>query len=180
MNLLIRLLPAAVLTTAFPLFCSAQAADVECPVHEVEAHVRQEIAVYGPLSVDREYFAFVYLREGVLSSAVIRGNVCGKAGHCTLNTAPAAALIPKGAKVLGEWHTHPHDGAPGLSMDDVRGARNNRHIRCYAAFYARPNGDIMAWDPQETSVPTAMNSRVLIGNYRELAAQPELSAQARP
>jgi hypothetical protein len=108
----------------------------------------------------------------------MRGNTCRNLEHCTLNTALAARMIPAGAKVLGEWHTHPHQGASGLSKDDVRGAWNNRHIRCYAAYYARPNGDILAWDPQETSVPTAMDSRVLVGNYHDGLAKPALSANA--
>lgn len=136
----------------------------ECPHDEVEAHVRMEFSEYGPLSTDHEYFAFIYRHEGIIGSAVMRGGGC-HAGNCSLDTAVAARRIPRGAKVLGEWHTHPRDGSVMLSAEDVRGARSNAHIRCYAAYYSKPNGEILSWDPHSTSVPTAMALRVRIGNY---------------
>ena len=79
--------------------------------------------------------------------------------------------------MLGEWHSHPQSSKAGLlSADDVRGARNNRHIRCYAAYYSQPDGDIYAWNPFQTSVPTAMFSRAFIGNYlREFPRQIQLT-----
>jgi hypothetical protein len=77
----------------------------------------------------------------------------------------AGSRIPSGAKVLGEWHTHPHGGAPQLSHHDERGAHRNRHVRCYTAFYSNPGGQIFAWNPAETSVPTAMASRERVGRY---------------
>jgi len=143
------------------------AAAAACPQDIVDAHVREQFAVYGPLSRDREYFGFIFAFEGAIGSAVIQGRTCFKSDSCSIDTAKAAPLIPKGAKVLGEWHTHPQSiKALGLSPDDVRGARNNRHIRCYAAYYSQPDGDIYAWNPFQSSVPTAMFSRVLIGSYR--------------
>lgn len=142
------------------------AAAASCPQDAVDAHVREQLASYGPLSNDREYFGFIFLFEGEIGSAITRGHYCRNLDSCAVNTALAAPRIPKGAKVLGEWHTHPRlSSAATLSADDVRGAQNNRHIRCYAAYYSQPDGDIYAWNPFQTSVPTAMSSLVLIGNY---------------
>ena len=113
-----------------------KAAAVECPQDAVDAHVREQIASYGPRSKDREYFGFIFFFEGAIGSAVIEGRSCPNSNSCSIDTAKAAPLIPKGAKVLGEWHTHPQLGkATNLSAEDVRGAQNNRHIRCYAAYY---------------------------------------------
>jgi hypothetical protein len=143
------------------------AAATECPQDMVDSHVREQFAIYGPRSRDREYFGFIFLFEGVINSAVIEGPRCPNSNSCGINTAKAAPLIPKGARVLGEWHTHPQSGNAGiLSLEDVGGARGNRLIHCYAAYYSKPDGDIYAWNPLQTSVHTAMASCVLIGSYR--------------
>jgi hypothetical protein len=145
-------------------------AAAECPQDAVDAHVREQIALYGPRSKDREHFGFIYVLNGEIRSAVIRGHACAGADACSVDTADAAPLIPRGAKVLGEWHTHPQTGkASLLSPDDVRGARSNRHIRCYSAYYSQPDGDVYAWNPFQSSVPTAMHSAVFIDNYRRAA-----------
>jgi hypothetical protein len=157
--------------------CSADGEPAECLREQVDAHVRDQIRLYGPQSVRREYFAFVYVYQGAIASAVVRSSQCVNSGRCSVQTAASAQLIPKGAHVLGEWHTHPHGGSGTLSMEDVRGAYNNRHLRCYAPYYAKPNGEILTWDPHKTSVPTAMASRVLIGNYSDEHAQLALSAK---
>lgn len=154
------------LLSILPFYCAASESLVECARAEVDAHVVQQFQIYGPLSAVHEYFGFIYRHDGVIASAVVRSNECVRADRCTLDTARAASLIPPGARVLGEWHTHPHGGSTVLSQEDVRGAYNNRHIRCYAAYYAKPDGEILAWDPHETSVPTAMDSVTSIGNYR--------------
>jgi len=146
-----------------------------CQQELIDSHVREQLAIYGPLSGNREYFGFIFLHHGKLRSAVIRGPSCGKS--CGVHTAAAAALIPPGATVLGEWHSHPHASNAGtLSAEDARGAYDNRHIRCYAAYYSQPDGDIYAWDPQQVAVPSAMASRVLIGRYgRESPAGPRFA-----
>jgi hypothetical protein len=131
---------------------------------EVQAHVRQQFAIYGPLSIQNEYFGFIYRRDALISSAVTRSAKC-ESWICELDVGKAGALIPVGARVLGEWHTHPHDGSAQLSIYDVRGAYQNHNLECYAAYYSKPNGDILAWYPRRTSVATAMASGVLIGNY---------------
>ena len=86
--------------------------------------------------------------------------------------------------MLGEWHTHPLvDGSRNLSVQDVRGAFHNRHIRCYTAFYSAPNGDIYRWDVSQTSVPTAMNTREYLGNHHDppvVAVAPLRPGKARP
>jgi hypothetical protein len=153
-------------------YCGAQVVTPVCPLGEMDVHVRQQMLQYGPQSVKHEFFGFIYLSNGVIGSAITRGSECRSADHCPTSTGPAAGLIPKGAKVLGEWHTHPREGSSMLSMDDVRGAHANVRIRCYVAYYAKPDGEIFAWDPAETSVPTAMASRVPIGNYVTQAAEP--------
>jgi len=136
----------------------------ECQRDAVEAHVVAQFARYGPLSRIREYFGFVFLLKGEVGSAVTRGGSCKNS--CGVDTAMAAAKIPSGARPLGEWHTHPHEsGAGTLSIEDVRGAYSNRRIRCYVAYYSQPNGDIYAWDPQQSSVANAMASRFHVGNY---------------
>ena len=138
----------------------------DCDVAAVIAHVQEQYRIYGPRSDDYEYFGFIYRVEGELASVVVRSNECRGADKCTINLAPAAKRIPQGAKVMGEWHTHPHlNGSRMLSSEDVRGAHNNVHIRCYAAYYAAADGEIFAWDPRSTSVVTAMNSRILLGSY---------------
>ena len=150
---------------AVPLCCNAEDEQAKCRRDEVAAHVRQQYLVYGPQSIRNEYFGFIYSVDGVIGSAITRGNICPEPSKCGINTRAAGARIPAGAKVLGEWHTHPLHGSTVLSKDDVTGAYGNRRIGCYVAFYSKPNGEIFAWDPKQTSVPTAMASRVLIGRY---------------
>src|SRR5262245_31654397 len=97
-----------------------------CPQAEIEAHVVEQFRIYGPLSKDREYFGFIYRHDGVIESAVTRGTVCRRLEPCEVKSARAAAKIPPGAKVFGEWHTHPHvTGTMQLSGADVRGANAN-------------------------------------------------------
>lgn len=157
----------AILLIATALGSSAESGASECLRQEVETHVREQFAIYGPKSADREYFGFVYLHDGVIGSAVIRSRPC-LAAKCVVDIADALRSMPRSAKVLGEWHTHPHGGSPGLSREDVRGAYNNRHIRCYLAFYSTPDGRIYTWDPKRISVPVAMASRAAVGNYKEV------------
>jgi hypothetical protein len=163
MNIVCRWFLAAALSVT--AFCSnAESGASECLRKEVEAHVREQFAIYGPQSAQHEYFGFVYLHNGVIGSAVTRSRTCS-ASKCVLDSAEALQSIPRPATVLGEWHTHPHGGSPSLSKHDVRGAYNNRHIGCYFAFYSTPAGDIYAWDPHRVSVPVAMASREPVGNY---------------
>jgi len=152
----------------------------ECDPAEVTEHVREQIRHFGPLSENREYFGFIYRLEGHIASAVTRSNECKSGDRCLTDTAQAAKQIPKGARVLGEWHTHPVlNGSRLLSAEDVRGAHHNRQIRCYAPFYSTPGGDIYSWDVRQTSVPTAMNSRGYMGN-RDGRSTLKLAAQEKP
>jgi proteasome lid subunit RPN8/RPN11 len=148
--------------------CSSKAAEPgsECLTQQLEVHVREQFALYGPQSANHEYFGFIYMHEGVIGSAVTQSRECHGA-KCVVDSSKAAQLIPKGATVLGEWHTHPHGGSPSLSKEDVRGAYSNRHISCYLAFYSTPEGEIYAWNPQRISVPIAMASRAPVGNYNQ-------------
>jgi len=144
-----------------------------CDRDAVFAHVQEQFRIYGPKSEKHEFFGFIYRVDGELASAVVRGNQCRGADGCTVDPTPAAKRIPRNAKVLGEWHTHTHStGSRMLSIQDVRGANNNRHIRCYNAFYAGPDGETYSWDPSSTSVATAMATRTSLGRYR-LDEQPE-------
>ena len=168
MNFLIR--ASAVLLVTVPFCCSADDFQ-ECFVEEVEAHVLEQYGFYGPLSTNHEYFGFIYRHEGVIASAIARGGACRWAQSCEVSNRVAAAQIPKGAKVLGEWHTHPHStGSQGLSPEDVRGANKNRQIRCYRAFYSKSNGEIWTWNLNATQMLTAMASSVQLGNYRRQMA----------
>jgi proteasome lid subunit RPN8/RPN11 len=160
MNNVSRLLLSAVLIVA--AFC----ANAECSRPEVEAHVRDQFAIYGPRSGDHEYFGFIYLHAGVIGSAVVQSRTC-RSEKCEIDSTQALESIPRPATVLGEWHTHPHGGSPSLSKEDVRGAYSNRHISCYLAFYSTPEGAIYAWDPNRISVPIAMASRAPVGNYKQ-------------
>lgn len=154
----------AVLLIAIAPLRGAHGGESECLSKEVDTHVTEQFAIYGPRSADHEYFGFVYLHEGIIGSAVTRSRACHGA-KCVVDSAEALRSVPRSAKVLGEWHTHPHGGSPGLSKEDVRGAYNNRHISCYRAFYSTPAGEIFAWSPSQVSVPVAMASRAPIGNY---------------
>jgi hypothetical protein len=136
----------------------------ECSADAVQAHVRQQYAVYGPMSVNNEYFGFIYRVGHTLESAVTRGSRC-IAGSCIVNVASAAALVPADAVILGEWHTHPRKGTAALSENDVYGAYRNRKLACYSAFYSEPDGGIYEWNPHRGLVTTAMASRLQIGNY---------------
>jgi len=178
---------ASLLAMGIGVACAGEGPDyrttaaAECPQDAVDTHVLEQFETYGPRSKDREYFGFIYLFKSEFRSAVVHGSSCPGPYTCAVNSAKAAPQIPAGAKVLGEWHTHPHSSkARQLSADDVRGAQNNRHIRCYAAYYSQPDGDVYAWDPFKTSVPTAMNSRVLIGNYRRAVRDSALVAETPP
>jgi hypothetical protein len=154
--LAVLLLAVSVKTTASPAS--------ECETEAVKAHVRQQFAVFGPMSVNHEYFGFVYRVGDTIDSAVTRGSRC-IAGSCVVNVAQAGAQIPATAVILGEWHTHPRSGRPELSESDVYGAYQNRRLTCYAAFYSEPHGEIYEWNPRRGMVTTAMASRVQIGNY---------------
>jgi hypothetical protein len=166
MNVVCRLLLAtALLVTAVHAHADSPAS--ECLPNEVEAHVRQQFAIYGPQSGSHEYFGFIYLHDGLIGSAVTRSRACATVGKCVVDSTKAIESVPRSAKVLGEWHTHPHNGSASLSRHDVRGAYGNRHISCYFAFYSTPSGQIYAWNPRQISVPIAMASRAPIGNYRE-------------
>ncbi|HEY0938943.1 MAG TPA: hypothetical protein VGE08_02495 [Steroidobacter sp.] len=159
--------------------CSGpQSGASECLREEVEAHVREQFSIYGPRSAEHEYFGFVYVQDGIIGSAVARSRPC-RGVKCVVDSAKALRSMPPSAKVLGEWHTHPHHGSRNLSKEDVRGAHNNRHIRCYRAFYGTPSGEMYAWDPQHVSVPVAMASRTLLGNYRETQAAAALASSSR-
>jgi hypothetical protein len=139
-----------------------------CAREEVLNHVVRQFRTYGPRSQRREYFGFIYRHKGEINSAVAEGSTCGDNHKCEVDTRSAGAGIPAGAKVLGEWHTHPHhQGSKVLSRDDVRGANHNRKIRCYTAYYSVPGGEFFAWNAASDSVPLAMRSRVRLGNYRE-------------
>ncbi|HUQ09638.1 MAG TPA: hypothetical protein VM146_04930 [Steroidobacteraceae bacterium] len=135
-----------------------------CDREKIAAHARLEFEIYGPLSAEVEYFGFIFYDGERFRSAVVRSRKC-HGGNCVVHVDEAGKRIPRGARVLGEWHTHPHDGAPQLSEHDVRGAHRNHHVRCYIAFYSNPDGEIFAWSPAETSVPTAMFSRASVGIY---------------
>jgi hypothetical protein len=139
----------------------------ECLRQEIRTHVLQQFDIYGPQSAEHEYFGFIYRVNGEIATAITRSSKCHASGNCTLRTAAAAKRIPSGAKILGEWHTHPHHGSKSLSQLDVRGAYYNRHIKCYTAYFSAPSGEIYLWDANDASVPTAMASAELIGNYRQ-------------
>ena len=166
MNVVRRFFLAAALTVT--AFCSnAENGASECLRKPIEAHVLEQFAIYGPRSVKHEYFGFIYMHDGIIGSAVVRSRAC-RGAKCVVDSTEALRSIPKGATVLGEWHTHPHGGSPSLSREDVRGAYNNRHIGCYSAFYSTPAGAIYAWNPTRMSVPVAMASRAPVGNYKDL------------
>jgi hypothetical protein len=156
-------LAAALMVTT--LCSNAQSEESDCMRKEVEAHVRQQFALYGPQSKHQEYFGFIYLYNGVIGSAVTHSRPC-PTDKCVVDSTKAMQLIPRPATVLGEWHTHPHGGSAALSKHDVRGAYSNRHISCYFAFYSTPAGEIYGWDPRRISVPIAMASRAPLGNYK--------------
>jgi hypothetical protein len=144
----------------------ATAADCSCELvrDEIAAHARLQFEIYGPKSVHVEYFGFIFHDGARLRSAVVRSRRC-KSGDCVIEVDDAGSEIPAGARVLGEWHTHPHDGAPQLSELDVRGAYRNRNALCYTAFYSNPGGEIFAWNPAANSVPAAMATRQHVGAY---------------
>src|SRR5262245_40062045 len=141
---LIRRLSLAILILSMAIAGHATDLAADCSQAAVEDHVREQFALYGPRSGKHEYFGFVYVHEGVIGSAVTRSRACPK-GRCVVNSAQAIGLVPRAARLLGEWHTHPRDGSRSLSNDDVRGAYGNRHIRCYRAFYSTPSGEIYRW-----------------------------------
>ena len=141
----------------------------QCLSESVEVHVRQQFALFGPLSINHEFFGFIYRVDGSIDSAVVRGSRC-VARSCVVDIARAAAMIPAGAAILGEWHTHPRHGDVPLSEQDVLGAYRNRNLGCYAAYYSAPDGEIYSWSPRRGSIRTAMASRIHIGNYTGAAA----------
>src|SRR5688572_2856270 len=147
---------------------SGEASSPPCFEDEVTQHVREQFSIYGPRSSQYEYFGFIYRKDDRVDSAVTHDVGCRGRMECVVNTVFALRRIPKGAKVLGEWHTHPHfHEADALSMDDVRGAQANRHIRCYTAFYSSHDGDFYRWNLDALTVAAAMASRMRLGNYRE-------------
>jgi hypothetical protein len=151
-----------------------------CALDRVHEHVREQFSQFGPLSTHREYFGFIYLFDGQVESAVVRSRVCRSDDRCVTRTDGAARAIPKGARLLGEWHTHPtSSGSRALSADDVRGARMHRHIPCYQAYYSTPRGEIYRWNVAQTSVPAAMATRVHVGNLSDTPPLPDRQRLAR-
>src|SRR5262245_15197253 len=104
-NRLIRSSTAALVRAAlgFFMFAATAAANpsTDCELDAVHEHVREQFANFGPLSSRREYFGFIYLFDGRIASAVVRGSECRNGDRCTVNTAGAARAIPKGARLLG-------------------------------------------------------------------------------
>jgi hypothetical protein len=141
----------------------------QCSSDSVEAHVRQQFSTFGPLSVNHEYFGFIYRLGDTFDSAVVRGSRC-VARSCVIDVAQAGQAIPAGAVIVGEWHTHPRSGEARLSEEDVLGAYRNRNIGCYSAFYSEPDGSIYSWNPRRGMVTTAMASRVLLGSFTAATA----------
>src|SRR5262245_18322398 len=105
--------------------CGYAQAVAECPVEDVRSLVLTQLEIYGPRSLRNEYFGFIYRANGVIASAMARSGRCTSRGDCTVNTGRAAQHIPRGAKVLGEWHTHARNGSRFLSSLDVQGAYAN-------------------------------------------------------
>lgn len=162
-----------ILLVASVLARAGDATPAACFDDEVLLHVREQFATYGPRSSQYEYFGFIYRKDGRIESAVTHDFGCRGQRECVVNTAFALKRIPKGAKVLGEWHTHPHfHEADALSMEDVRGAQANRHIRCYTAFYSSHDGDIYRWNLDAPTVAAAMESRTRLGNYHQTTNYP--------
>src|SRR5690554_4200748 len=95
------------------LCSAAQSGASDCLRGAVEAHVREQFSIYGPKSAHHEYFGFVYLQDGIMGSAVVRSRPCHDA-KCAVDSAEALRSMPRSAKVLGEWHTHPHHGSQSL------------------------------------------------------------------
>ena len=149
-----------------PVSRAAEVMPDHCFDAAVMNHVREQIAFYGPRSDQQEYFGFIYWKDGLIRTAVTSGMACQGMLDCVVNPAFALARIPKGAKVLGEWHTHSRIGALVLSLEDVSGARANLHIRCYSAFYSASDGSIWRWDPAQATVADAMASRTSVGAFR--------------
>jgi hypothetical protein len=148
------------------LIVSASCAANDCDLDAVHDHVHEQFARFGPMSFNREYFGYIYSSDGKIASAVVRSNECRGDDRCFTNTTGAARAIPKHARLLGEWHTHPlRVGSRALSADDVRGAHQLRHIPCYQAYYSTPRGEIYAWNITQTSVTTAMSTRLHLGNF---------------
>src|SRR5688572_23791896 len=152
-------------------FCCDSSEATECPDARIEAHVIEQFRVHGPMSKKREYFGYIFQKDGLIESAIARGNLCWYSGPCEVKTSKAAERIPTGATVLGEWHTHPHStGSLRLSPADVHGANDNQHIRCYRAFFSTAVGDIITWDVNQSVVSAAMASAVRLGTYRSVHA----------
>jgi hypothetical protein len=166
--------PACLLLAAGLSARAGDATTADCFEDKVLLHVREQFAIYGPRSSQYEYFGFIYRKDGLVESAITHDFECRGQTECVVNTAFALKRIPKGAKVLGEWHTHPHfHEADALSPEDVRGAQANRHIRCYTAFYSSHDGEIYRWNLDAPTVAAAMASRTWIGNYRVSDARPD-------
>lgn len=165
MNTLSRASMTALLVGIIGAASAAEPAD--CFAAEVEDHVLRQFDLFGPMSEDREYFGYIYRAEGVIRSAVTKGARCVWTRQCEVRTRAAAKQIPQGAKVLGEWHTHAHiSGSSHLSEADVHGANDNRHIRCYRAFFGTSDGHVLSWDVNQSQPAAAMKSFVGLGSYR--------------
>jgi hypothetical protein len=157
---------ALLVAASLPAACAGEPAS--CFEEEVLRHVREQFALYGPRSNrhGNEYFGFIYRMDGRIDSAVTVGDDCSGETDCAINPVFALRRVPRGAKILGEWHSHPRGGSSQLSPEDVRGANANRHVQCYAAFYSAPDGSIWRWSVGEAQVDKAMASRILVGNFR--------------
>ena len=59
----------------------------------------------------------------------MRGNECRSDDRCITRIDCAARAIPKGARILGEWHTHPTvTGSRAPATETRASARRQRHI----------------------------------------------------
>lgn len=138
-------------------------------LEQVDAFVLDQFNTYGPQSARHEHFAFVYWIDGQISQSHISTR-CTNQYACTLNPARSLKDVPAHAKIVGEWHTHPHDGSRTLSIHDAQGAfaigeQVRSHGRPYWAYYSDPSGHVFRWDTTTRDTLEANRSRVQVGTY---------------
>ncbi|HEU4601572.1 MAG TPA: hypothetical protein VFS24_06375 [Steroidobacteraceae bacterium] len=153
---------------------SAVIADRPLPSREeIESFVLAQFKIFGPQSKRTEHFAFVYWHDGELAQAHIYARCSSTSDRCTTNPKRAIQAVMPGAKILAEWHSHPHNGSRLLSPDDAQGAFSiGEQIRSrgreYFAYYSDPTGRVFRWDTTTPDVNKANRSRVEVGSYCRL------------
>jgi hypothetical protein len=118
--------------------------DAEKQLEQMHKAAFKALDEYNPYSVaeNREYAGLIYRTTAgkIGSTPAVQGPQCTAGASCGISPFAAIEALPRGADILGEYHTHGADdpGDPGNWEDFSEGdihRSNNRGISTYRGMY---------------------------------------------